>query len=140
MSEKFKILAEYVKDLSSETPNVETYVHVKNRLQKYNLTINIDSKPLKNKLIEVDTKMIFKDTEQTDKNSYFEIIYSTVIKLDENVKDKNEIQRIILSEVPQKIYPNLEKTFLDTVINSGFNEIKIEKKIDFKKLYEDRFN
>lgn len=135
MENKFKIITEYVKDISSETPNIETYLFVKEKILKYNLSIEINSTPLKNSMVEINTKFIFSDPENSDKKSYFEILYSTVIKLEENIKDKKEIEKIILVDVQNEIYPNLEKTFLDTVRNSGYKNLNIEKKPDFEKLY-----
>ena len=135
MENKFKIITEYVKDISSETPNIETYLFVKEKILKYNLSIEINSTPLKNSMVEINTKFIFSDPENSDKKSYFEILYSTVIKLEENIKDKKEIEKIILVDVQNEIYPNLEKTFLDTIRNSGYKNLNIEKKPDFEKLY-----
>ena len=135
MSEKFKIIAEFVKDLSSETPNVETYLYVKDYLKNYNLNIDITTLPIKNRLIEVDTKLNFIDTGNSKNKSNFEIIYATIVKIEEEVKDKKEIEKIILCEVQNKIYPNLEKIFENLLKDSGYPVIKIEKKIDFEKLY-----
>jgi len=140
MTEKFKILAQFIKDMSSETPNAETYLYVKENISKYNLNIDINSKPLKNKIIEVNTTLKYEDKEQNEKKSYFEIIYASIIKIDENIKEKKELERIILCDLQNKIYPNLEKVFIDLLHNSGFPEVKIEKKIDFNKLYNEKFN
>ena len=140
MTEKYKILAKYIKDLSSETPDLETYLFVKDNISKYNLNIDITSKVLKEKIIEINTTLKFSDNELNEKKSYFEIVYATVIKVDENIKDKKDLEKIILCDVQTKIYPELEKSFLDLVHNSGHPGIKLEKKIDFVKLYNERFN
>ena len=140
MTEKFKILGQYIKDLSSETPDVETYIFVREHIGKYQLNIDINSKALKNKTIEVNTIFKFEDKEQNKKKSYFEIVYSTIIKIDEEIKDKKELEKIILCDVQVKIYPNLEKALLDLLHNSGYPEIKFEKKVDFKELFNQRFN
>jgi len=140
MTEKFKILAKYIKDVSSETPNIETFLFVKDNISKYQLNIDITSKPLKNKLIEVNTTLKFEDKEPNEKKSYYEIIYSTVIKINDDIKEKKELQKIILCDVPTEIYPDLEKTFLNLVHDSGHPGIKLEKKVDFNKLYNERFN
>ena len=140
MTENFKILAEFVKDISSETPDVQSYVFVKENISKYQLNIEINSKALKDKLIEVSTTLKFEDKEENEKKSYFEIVYATVVKVNEEIKDKNDLQKIILCDVQNKIYPNLEKTFLNLLHNSGFPEVKLEKKIDFNKLYNESFN
>ncbi len=140
MTEKYKILGKYIKDMSSETKDIETYLFVKDRIAKYQLGIDISSKPLKNKLIEINTNLKFEDKEKSDKKSYFEIIYSTIIKIDEEIKEKKELERIILCDVQIKIYPDLEKSLLDLLHNSGFRGIKFEKKVDFETLYKNNFN
>ena len=140
MTEKFKILGQYIKDLSSETPDIETYIFVKENISKYHLNIDITSKPLKNKLVEINTTLKFEDKEDNEKKSFFEIVYATIIKVDEEVKEKKELEKIILCDVQNKIYSDLEKSFLNLVHNSGHPEIKLEKKIDFEQLYNSRFN
>ena len=140
MMENFKILAKYIKDMSSETPDIETFLFVKDNISKYHLNIDITSKPLKNKLVEVNTTLKFEDKEQNDKKSYFEIIYVSIVKIEDAIKDKKEMEKIILCDVQNIIYPDLEKSFLNLVHNSGFPNIKLEKKIDFNKLYNERFN
>tara|TARA_B100000780_G_scaffold255259_1_gene203820 strand:+ start:261 stop:683 length:423 start_codon:yes stop_codon:yes gene_type:complete len=140
MTEKFKILAEFVKDISSETPNVQSYLFVKENILKYHLDININSKALKDKMIEVNTTLKFEDKESNEKKSHFEIVYASVVKINEEIKDKKDLEKIILCDVQNKIYPNLEKTFLNLLHNSGFPEVKLDKQIDFTKLYEQRSN
>ena len=140
MTEKFKVLGKFIKDLSSETPDIETYIFVKDHISRYQLGIDITSKALKNKMIEVNTKFKFEDKEQSKKKSYFEIIYSTIIKVSEEVKDKKELEKIILCDVQIEIYPDLEKTLLDLLHNSGYPGVKFEKKINFEELYKQRFN
>ena len=140
MTKNYKILAQFVKDISSETPDVQSYIFVKENISKYKLNIDITSKAIKDKMIEVNTTLKFEDKELNKKKSYFEIIYASIIKVDDEVKDKKELQRILLCDVQNRIYPNLEKTFLNLLHNSGFPEIKIEKKIDFNKLYDEKFN
>ena len=140
MTENFRILAEFIKDISSETPNIESYIYVKENISKYQLSIDINSKPLKNKMIEINTTLKFEDKENNEKKSYFEIVYASIVKVDEAVKDKKELEKIILCDVQNKIYPNLEKTFLNLIHNSGFPEVTIDKKIDFTELYKQRAN
>ena len=140
MTENFKILAEFIKDISSETPNIESYIYVKENISKYQLNIDINSKPLKNKMIEVNTTLKFEDKEYNETKSYFEIVYASVVKVDDSVKDKKELEKIILCDVQNKIYPNLEKAFLNLLHNSGFPEIKLDKKINFTELYKQKPN
>ena len=140
MTENFKILAKYIKDMSSETPDVETFLFVKENISKYKLNIDITSKALKNKLVEVNTTLKFEDQQPNEKKSYYEIVYTTVISVNDEVKEKKDLEKIILCDVPTKIYPELETSFLNLIHNSGHPEIKLEKKIDFDKLYNERFN
>ena len=140
MTEKFKILGKYIKDLSSETPDLETYLFVRDRINKYQLGIDINSKPLKNKMIEINTKFKFEDKEENKKRAHFEMIFSTIVKVDDDVKDKKELEKIILSDVQTEIYPDLEKSLLDLLHNSGYPGIKFQNKVDFEKLYNQRFN
>jgi len=140
MTENFKILAEFVKDISSETPDIQSYIFVKENISKYQLNIDINSKALKNKMIEVNTTLKFEDKEPNEKKSYFEIVYASIVRVDEEIKNKKDLEKILLCDVQNKIYPNLEKTFLNLLHNSGFPEIKLEKKIDFTQLYKQKSN
>ena len=140
MTESYKILAKYIKDMSSETPDVETFLFVKENISRYQLNIDINSKAIKNKLVEINIRLKFEDKEQSEKKSYYEIIYAVVIKVNDDVKDKKILEKIILCEVPSKVYADLENAFLNLMHNSGHPGIKLEKKIDFNKLYNERFN
>jgi preprotein translocase subunit SecB len=140
MTEKFKILARYIKDMSSETRDVETFLSARDHITKYQLNIDITSQALKNKMIEVNTTLKFENKDTKIKKSHFEIVYAAVVKVDEDIKDKKDLEKIILCDVPNAIYPNLEKSFLDMMHNSGHPNIKLEKKIDFNKLYSEKFN
>jgi len=140
MTEKFKILGNYIKDLSSETPDLETYLYARDYISKYQLNIDITSIPLKNKMIEVITTLKFEDKTESKKKSYFEIVFVTIIQVNDEIKEKKELEKIILCEVQLKIYPKLEKSFLDLLANSGYPNVKFEKKIDFEALYNQKFN
>ena len=140
MTKKYKILAKYIKDLSSETPNIETYLFVKDYISKYQLAIDITSKALKNKMIEINTRFKFEDKEDNKKKAYFEIIYSTIIKVSDEIKDKKDLEKIILCDAQIEIYPDLERALLDLLHNSGYPGIKFEKKVDFENLYKQKFN
>ena len=140
MTEKFKVIGKYIKDLSSETPDLETYLFVKDYIAKYQLGIDITSKPIKNQHIEVNTVLKFEDKTGNKKKSHFEITYSSIVKISEEVKEKEELQKIILCDVQTSIYPDLEKSLLDLLHNSGYPDIKFEKKIDFENLYNQKFN
>ena len=140
MTEKFKILAKYIKDMSSETPDVETYLSAGNNIGKYQLDIDIKSIALKNKMIEVIITLKFQHKDSKVKRSHFEIIYAVAIKIDESIKEKKDLERIVLCDVPNSVVSDIEKSFTDMMQNSGFPNIKLEKKIDFTKLYLERFN
>ena len=140
MTEKFKILGKYIKDLSSETPDAETYIYVKDRISKYQLDIDINSKALKNKMIEINTRCRFNDKNESKKKSFFEMIYSTIVKINEEIKDKKELEKIVLCDVQIEIYPSLEKSLLDLLHNSGYPGIKFEKKVDFETLFKQKIN
>ena len=140
MTEKYKILGKFIKDLSSETKDIETYLFVKDNISKYQLGIDITSKALKNKMIEICTTFKFEDKKQNQKKSYFEIVFLTIVKINENIQDKKELEKIVLCDVQIEIYPDLEKSLLNLLHNSGYPGIKFEKKVDFEKLYTQRFN
>ena len=135
----YKILAEFIKDISSETKDIQTYLFVKDYISKYQLTIDINSLPTKNKLIEVKTFLKFEDKGNNEKKSFFELVYVTIVKLDDSVKEKKEIEKIILCDVQKDIQPKLEKSFTDLINNSGFKQVSV-KNIDFEKLFNSRFN
>ena len=138
MSENFEILLNYIKDLSIETPDAETIVYVKDNISKYQMNIDINSQPIKNKMIEVNTKLTFSDNTDSKKKSLFEIIYSSVVRIKKENIDKREIEKIVLCDVPQEIYPKLEKIFLNLLSDAGYPGINFQKKIDFEKLYSQR--
>ena len=140
MMENFKILAKYIKDMSSETKDIETYLFVKDHISKYQLGIDINSKALKNKLIEISTTLKFEDKSDSKSKSHFEVTFSTIVKINESVKDKKELEKIILCEVQTEIYPDLEKSFLDLLHNSGHPSVKLGNRINFEDLYNKQFN
>ena len=140
MTKNYKILGKYIKDVSGETPDIETYIFVKDQISKYQLHIDITSKPLRNKMIQIETLMKFADKEESKKKSYFEINFATIVKIDDEIKEKKELEKIVLCDVQIEIYPDLEKSLLDLLHNSGYPDIKFEKKINFEELYNQRLN
>jgi preprotein translocase subunit SecB len=140
MTKKYKILGKYIKDMSSETPDIETYIFVSDYISKYQLNIDINSKALKNKMIEINTILKFEDKQDNKKKSYFEINYSTVINVEEEIKEKKDLEKIILCDVQTEIYPELEKSLLNLLHDSGYPNVKFEKKVDFEQLYAQRLN
>ena len=140
MAEKYKILSTFIKDLSSETPNVESYLYTKDNISKYELDIDINSQPLKNKLIQVNTTLKFQDKTQNEKKSYFEIVYAIIVRIENEIKEKKDLQKIILCDVQNEVFPNLEKILIKVLTDSGFPGVKFEKKVDFTKLFNEKFN
>ena len=140
MTEKYKILGKFSKDMSSETPDAETYIFVRDYISKYQLNIDINSSAVKNKMIEINTILKFEDMQENKKKSFFEINYATIVKIDDEIKEKAELEKIILCDVQIDIYPELEKALLDLLHNSGYPEVKFEKKINFEELYNQRLN
>ena len=140
MNENFEIVLEYIKDLSAETPDAETLVFVRNNISKYQMNININSKAVKNKMIEITTQLTFDDKEKSKKKSFFEISYATMIRIKKDIKEKKLMEKIIICDVQKEVYPRLEKIFLNIIKDSGFPDIRFDKKIDFEKLYTEKFN
>ncbi len=140
MTKKYNVLGKYIKDLSSETKDIETYLFVKEYISKYQLSIDITSRPLKNRLVEINTTLKFEDKSQNEKKSHFEIIFATIIQTNDEIKEKKDMEKIILCDVQIEIYPDLEKALLNLLHNSGYPNIKFDKKVDFEKLYNNRQN
>ena len=138
--EKFKIILEYIKDLSIETPNVSTLTYVRENLENYIMDIDISSIIIKNKALEVTTKLILNDKKDSLEKAFFEIKYATVITIDETVSDKDTIRKIILCDLQKIVYPKIEKIFLDLIKIAGYPELKFEKRVDFEKLYDEKIN
>ena len=136
MTKKYKILARFVRDMSSETPDIDAYIFVKDNISNYSLQYDIKSKPLKNKIIQVETKLIYSDKSENKKKSYFEMIFVTIIRLDDNLDNKSDLGKLILCDLQNEIYPDLEKTFLNMLHGSGYTDLKFNKKIDFEELYK----
>ena len=140
MNKKYKILSSFIKDMSSETPDVESYLFTKDNISKYELDIDINSNPLKNKLIEVNTCLKFHNKTKQEKKSYFEVIYTSVVRIEDGVKEKKDLQKIVLCDVPTEIYTELEKILLNLLSDSGYPGVKFDKKVDFTKLFKEKFN
>ena len=140
MSENYKIMSKFIKDISGETPDIETYLYVKDYISKYQLNIEINSKPLKNEIIEINTMLKFHDNSDSKKKAHFEMTYTTVIKLEDGIKDKKILEKIILCDVQKEVYPEIEKSLLNMLHTSGYPNIKFEKKVNFEELYNQKFN
>ena len=111
---------------------------VKDNISSYNLNININSKALKNKMVEVSTKLMFEDNKNSERRSIFEIEYCTVVQVDEKVKEKKTLEKILLCDVQNEIYPKLKTLFVKLINDAGYPKVKFEKEIDFAKLYSEK--
>ena len=140
MTKNYKIVAKFISDMSSETKDIETYLFVKDRISKYKLGIDISSKALKNKIIEVNTILKFEEKENIEKKSHFEVKFTTIVKIENEVETKEDLEKILLCDVQQEITPEMEKSFLNLLHNSGFPGFEFEKKLDFQALYNQRAN
>ena len=140
MTEKYKILAKYIKDSSSETPDVETYLFVKENISKYKLKVDIKTKPLKNALLEINITFTYRDDDTNEKKSFYEITYAVIVKINDEIKEKKDLEKIVLCDIPNSIYPELEKSFLNLIHNSGHPNLEFGKKVDFNKLFNERFS
>jgi len=140
MTENFKIISSFIKDMSSETPDAQTFIFVRDKIAKYRLNIDINSKAVRDGIIEVNTILKFADQPEVLKKSHFEITYTSIVKVDEKVSDKKGMEKIILCDVPNQIYPDLERIFLNLLTDSGYPGVKFEKKINFTELYKQRSN
>ena len=140
MSENYKIISKFIKDISGETPDIETYLYVKDYISKYQMNIEIKSKALKAQIIEINTLLKFHDNSESKKKSHFELTYTTIIKLEKQIKEKKVLQKIILCDVQNEMYSEMEEALLNLLKMSGFPNIKFEKKIDFEELYNKKFN
>ena len=140
MTKNFEIIGSFIKDMSSETPDTQAYIFVRENISKYQLNIDINSKAIKDKILEVNTIIKFADAKENKKKAYFEIIYTSIVKVEEKIVDKKSIEKIILCDVPNEIYPQLEKIFINLLNDSGYPGIKFDKKIDFIQLYKEKSN
>ena len=140
MTENYKIISSFIKDMSSETPDAQTFIFVRDNIPKYRLNIDINSKAVRDGIIEVNIILKFADQPEVLKKSHFEITYTSIVKVDEKVSDKKEMEKIILCDVPNQIYPDLERIFLNLLTASGYPGVKFEKKINFTELYKQRSN
>ena len=140
MTEKYEIIFKYIQDLSVEIPSAETFMISREHITKYVLSININTKTLKNKMLEVITKLTFKDPNEKNKRCHFEISYATVIKIKDEKLQKNELEKVVLCDVQNEVYPELEKILIKTIKDAGFPALKLDKKIDFDLLYRQRTN
>ena len=131
----YKIIGKYIKDLNFNIPSPKTFFLLSKDIENYKINIDIKSIQVKEKIIEVQTTLSLSTKKDDLEKINTKIIYATIIEIKEGITDKKEIEKIILINVPTKIYPELRKIFVFIFENSGFKEIKINKTIDFEKLH-----
>ena len=136
MTKNYKILTSYISDVSSKITGTENYIYLKDNIPKYSLGIDINSMPLKNNMAEISIKLTFSDKDDKDQKAYFEMTHATVVRVEESAVNKDELKKIFLSEVPTEMYPEIEKKFFEIVKSIGYPNIKLEKRINFKDLFE----
>ena len=136
MEKNYKILASYIKDVSSRINDTESFIYLKENMTKYSLGIDINSFPLKNNMAEVNMKLTFDDKNTKEKKAFFEMVHTTVIRVEESAVNKDELKKIFLSDVPTEMYPEIEKKFFDIVKSIGYPQIKLGKKINFQEQFE----
>jgi preprotein translocase subunit SecB len=131
----YKILAKYIKDLKFEIPNPKTFFLLEKNISNYKINIDIKSKQFKEKIIEVETTLVLNPNNNDFEKINTKIVFATIIEINNELTDKKALEEIILIKVPNEIYPEIRALFVLLFEKSGFNKIKIEDSIDFKKLY-----
>ena len=140
MENKFKIIVSYIKDLSVEIPTPEALVTIRNTIPEYKMKVDIKSKPLKRKMIEVLTTLTYENPNKKKERGFFQISYANVIEIVDLKINKVDLEKVILSDLQIMMYPELEEKFLTILRSSGLPDLKFGNKIDFEKLYKERLN
>ncbi len=135
----YKIVSKFIKDISFEIPNPKTFILLDKEIKNYKLTFDIKSKPFKDNIVEVNTILRLVPGNEVKDKMLTEINLTALITIDTNIKDKKEIEKIILVKIPNEIYPTLYETFLYIFKQAGVKNIKIEKDVNFEKLYLEKF-
>ena len=136
MTKNYKILTSYIQDVTSTIKGTENFIYLKENMPKFSLGIDINTFPLKNNMAEVHMKLTFDDKNTKDKKAFFEMTHTTVIRVEESAVNKEELQKIFLSDVPTEMYPEVEKKFFEIVKLIGYPEIKLGQKINFQEQFE----
>tara|TARA_B110001452_G_scaffold266231_1_gene272578 strand:- start:41 stop:460 length:420 start_codon:yes stop_codon:yes gene_type:complete len=131
----YKIIGKYIKDLNFNIPNAKTFFLLSKNISNYKINIDIKSDQVKEKIIEVQTTLNLSPIKNNFEKINMKIVYSTIVEITDKIEDKKELEKIILIDVPDKIYPELRKIFISIFESSGFKDIKISEKVDFQKLY-----
>ena len=139
MTIKHKIMVGYIKDLSIETPDPESLISARENITKYSLKLDIPSKLLKKKIIEIYSKLTYED-KKNKKKSFFEMTYATVVKIEDEKPDPKEMKKFILCDLQTQIHPQIQKIFIQILNLSGFPNLKLNSNIDFNKIYNEKNN
>ena len=131
----YKIIGKYIKSLKFKIPNAKTFFLLSKDISNYKINIDITSDQIKEKIIEIHTSLNLTPVKEDFDIIDTKIVFTTIIELDNNDIDKNEIEKIILIKVPSEIYSELRRIFIFVFENSGFKEVKISEKVDFQKLF-----
>tara|TARA_B100000579_G_C22631168_1_gene756684 strand:+ start:501 stop:917 length:417 start_codon:yes stop_codon:yes gene_type:complete len=131
----YKIVGKYIKDLKFTIADPKDFFLLTKNISNYKIKIDIKSKSFKEKMIEVETALSLNPTKSNFDEIDVKIVYSTIIELDINLNDKKELENIILVKVPSEIYPNIREIFISLFEKSGFKDVKIDRIVDFEKLY-----
>ena len=136
----YKIISKFIKDISFEIPNAQTFVMIEKEILNYQLKFDIKSRPFKENIIEVNTILRLSPNQDVKHKMLTEINLATLISIEENFKDKKELEKIVLVKIPTDVYPTLYETFIYLFKQAGVNELKIEKDINFERMYNEKKN
>ncbi len=134
----YKILSKFIKDISFEIPNAQTFVMLEKEISKYNLNFDIKSKQFKENIIEVNTTLKLVPNQELKNKMLTEINFAALVSIEKNLENKKELEKIILVKVPTEIYPNLYETFVFLFSQTGIKNISIEKEVNFEKMYNEK--
>ena len=134
----YKIISKFVKDISFEIPNIQAFVMLEKEIKNYSLNFDIKAKPYKDKIVEINTTLKISPKENIKDKILAEITYTALVTIDEGIKDKKELEKIILINVPTDVYPALYETFVYLFKQAGIKNIEITKTVDFEKMYKEK--
>ena len=136
----YKIISKFIKDISFEIPNAQAFVMLEKEISNYNLNFDIKSNPFKDNIIEVNTILRISPNQNVKHKILSEINFTALVSIEKNFEDKKELEKIILIKIPTEIYPNLYETFVYLFSQAGIKNIKIDKEVNFEKMYNEKKN
>ncbi len=134
----YKIISKFIKDISFEIPNAQTFVMLEKEIPKYNLNFDIKSSRFKENIIEVNTILKLTPNNEVKNKMLVELNMAALVSIEQNLTDKNELEKIVLVKVPQETYPSLYETFVFLFKQAGIKDITIAKEVNFEKLYKEQ--